>query len=385
VIGSDDADDGMIARFAMGCDGRDAALGHRTPRRAGERTRWMNHYDVLGVEPTASARTIARAHRAIALETHPDKVSNGTDGEKAAARARFDAAQRAYETLRDDARRMAYDSEMEVNGGRRDDVMMNVTFAESARGGTKLAVVPFKMTCERCDGRGRIDDAKGGEGDEGVCGKCRGDGVMDAYYHGRVHVPRGVAHGARLPIVGRSQSVRVRILPSKQFTRDGMHVKSTLRLSAEQAREGGFFDVETVYGTETVYFDEETKSGDTKTLRGKGLEQGKKLGDHIVVVQVERERAPEDEGEPSEDEDDDSDAKKRKQDDEDDDSDVKKRKQDDEDDKDDVNDAKQELEGDEDDEKENSSNAAPDASDLERLLAEKKAKLLAQLDAAGAK
>ena len=74
-----------------------------------------------------------------------------------------------------------------------------------------------------------------------------------------MHVPAGVENGARLPISGRSQHVRVRILPSKVFTRDGLNVTSTLRLSAADAREGGFFDVETVHGTETTYFDEDAK------------------------------------------------------------------------------------------------------------------------------
>tara|TARA_B100000405_G_scaffold218294_1_gene154628 strand:- start:5 stop:430 length:426 start_codon:yes stop_codon:yes gene_type:complete len=136
------------------------------------------------------------------------------------------------------------------------------------------------------------------------------------------------------------------------FTRDGLNVTSTLRLSAADAREGGFFDVETVHGTETTYFDEETSHGDTKTLTGKGIKDGKKTGDHIVRVEVEREPTP-----PPEDEDDDA----REENDADapvDDEPPSKRPKDDH-------------------------TPASDAqTDLERLLAEKKAKLLARLDAA---
>jgi molecular chaperone DnaJ len=169
-----------------------------------------------------------------------------------------------------------------------------------------------------------------------------------------------VENGAKLPISGRSQEVRIRILPSKVFTRDGLNVKSTLKLSAQQARDGGFFEVETVHGVETMYFDDDTKNGDTKTLPGKGIQDGKKSGNHIVRVEVEREQTPkpeseeEEEGEEEEEE-------------------------------------EREEEGKSEDEDEAPAAKKPkpaeetDMSDLERILAEKKAKLLAQLEAASKK
>ena len=334
----------------------------------------MTLYDVLGVSASATTREIAAAYRRVALRTHPDRIDRDgalSDGEKAARREEFERAQRAHETLIDDVARARYDARCELNGARRDDVLVNVTFAECATGGTKLAMVPFKLVCDACHGLGMAcptcaacaGSGCGTCGSKGfgaaeTCRKCGGDGVRDDFFHGRVLIPPGVENGARLPIIGRSQHVRVRVLPSKTFSRDGLNVTSTLRLTAAEAREGGFFEVETVHGKETMYFDEETKSGDKKTLAGKGITQGKKTGDHIVVVNVEREPSPEPEDREGEDDEreveDDEPAAKRQR---------------------------------EDDERTGGSEPEPEPelSDLERLLAEKKAKLLAQLEAAASK
>ena len=334
----------------------------------------MNAYEILGVQSAATTDEIKRAYKKLALQLHPDKVSRTTktDAERDEARVRFRNVANAYEVLKDEGSRAAYDQKCELNGAKRDDVLVNVSFKESVTGTTKLAMIPFKLLCSSCQGVGmaclkcegcanRGGTAVGSQGTCGTCDgrgfgkpetcrKCGGDGVKDDFFHGRVHVPAGVLDGSRLPISGRTQHVRVRILPSKVFSRDGLNVTSTLRLSAKDALEGGFFEVETVHGVETMYFDEETKSGDTKALDGKGIKDGKKIGNHIVRVEVEREQTPEaveaDEDveeaeEPEASEADEPATKKQKE----------------------------------------SIEDQEEVIDLERLLAEKKAKLLAQLNA----
>lgn len=61
------------------------------------------HYDVLGVSKTASAEEIKSAYRKIARQVHPDAAGANS--------ALFNMVQEAYETLRDDAARRAYDRE----------------------------------------------------------------------------------------------------------------------------------------------------------------------------------------------------------------------------------------------------------------------------------
>jgi curved DNA-binding protein CbpA len=60
-------------------------------------------YRILGLDPTASAEAIREAHRRLVRTLHPD-VNPSPD-----ARAKFEAVQRAYETLSDPQQRRAYD------------------------------------------------------------------------------------------------------------------------------------------------------------------------------------------------------------------------------------------------------------------------------------
>lgn len=63
----------------------------------------MNHYELLGVSRTASAEEIRLAYKRKANAFHPDKNS------AANAVALFQEVRAAYDTLRDPAKRAAYD------------------------------------------------------------------------------------------------------------------------------------------------------------------------------------------------------------------------------------------------------------------------------------
>jgi curved DNA-binding protein len=64
---------------------------------------FKDYYQVLGVERTASAAAIKKAFRRLARKHHPD-INPAPDGA-----ARMQALNEAYEVLRDDERRAAYD------------------------------------------------------------------------------------------------------------------------------------------------------------------------------------------------------------------------------------------------------------------------------------
>ncbi|HLJ65569.1 MAG TPA: molecular chaperone DnaJ [Stellaceae bacterium] len=73
-------------------------------------------YEVLGVERGASAEDIKKAYRKLAMQFHPDR----TNGDKAAEQ-KFKEASEAYEVLKDEQKRAAYDRMGHAafeNGGR---------------------------------------------------------------------------------------------------------------------------------------------------------------------------------------------------------------------------------------------------------------------------
>jgi curved DNA-binding protein CbpA len=76
-------------------------------RRDAKRPR-RDHYTVLGVQPSASAREITSAYRRLVRTLHPD-----ANPARPAARERLAEVVDAYATLHDPARRAAYDAERE--------------------------------------------------------------------------------------------------------------------------------------------------------------------------------------------------------------------------------------------------------------------------------
>ena len=274
-------------------------------------------YKTLGVEPTATAEEVRKAYRKLVLKCHPDKVRD--EAAKPEAERRFQAIVTAYEVLSDTVKRVEYDKRARLNGAASDDVLVNITLKEALTGATKLAMVPFKQKCPWCSGVGmkcdpcaecdgtRVSngapcqtcDARG-FGAPVACVKCKAAGVTEEFFQGRVVVPAGVEAGARVQISGKPQRARIHIMPSKIFTRDGATITSVLKLTAEQATEGGFFDAETLHGAEPVFVEGGAKTGDTKTLEGKGLPRGKgdERGDHVVRLEVARAPTPEPEPEP---------------------------------------------------------------------------------------
>ena len=72
----------------------------------GSPTSSMTHYEVLQVSRTATLEEIKTAHRNLARQSHPDKVS-GNEGT-------FRQLQKAWECLRDEESRKAYDEELAI-------------------------------------------------------------------------------------------------------------------------------------------------------------------------------------------------------------------------------------------------------------------------------
>ena len=85
---------------------------------AGRRAR-VTHYELLGVEPTASHQEIKLAYHRKARRYHPDATPAADTAAAEAARRKMIRINAAWAALSDPARRRAYDAEIGVHGTRR--------------------------------------------------------------------------------------------------------------------------------------------------------------------------------------------------------------------------------------------------------------------------
>jgi len=194
----------------------------------------QDYYELLGVSRTASADELKKAYRKLAMQYHPDRNA----GDKAAEQ-KFKEINEAYDVLRDEQKRAAYDrfghaafengggarpggggggfefnfaaggfadifDEMfgEIMGGRRSgqssgrgaDLRYNleISLEEAFRGTNSTIRVPTSVPCERCRGSG----AEGGV-QPVSCPTCSGTGKIRAQ-QGFFTIERGCpnCHGA---------------------------------------------------------------------------------------------------------------------------------------------------------------------------------------------
>lgn len=173
----------------------------------------QDYYATLEVARDASADDLKKAYRKLAMKYHPDRNA----GDKA-SEARFKELNEAYDVLKDDQKRAAYDrfghaafegggpgpggGGFEAGGGLGDifdqvfgdmmggrrgggggpragaDVRAQVEISlTDAFSGIKVPLrVPSRITCEACNGSGSEDKARGAE----TCPTCHGAGKVRA-------------------------------------------------------------------------------------------------------------------------------------------------------------------------------------------------------------
>jgi molecular chaperone DnaJ len=170
----------------------------------------QDYYAVLGVERGASAEELKKAYRKLAMQHHPDRNPGNPKAD-----AKFKELNEAYDVLKDEQKRAAYDrfghaafenggmgagaggfgfegglgdifEQMFGGGARRGgghsgagaDIRAQVEIdLVEAFSGTKMSVrVPTRMSCDACGGTGSADKAAGAES----CSTCGGMGRVRA-------------------------------------------------------------------------------------------------------------------------------------------------------------------------------------------------------------
>ncbi|XP_034947713.1 protein tumorous imaginal discs, mitochondrial-like isoform X2 [Chelonus insularis] len=336
-----------------------------------------DYYEILGITRNASAKDIKKAYYQLAKKYHPDTNKNDPNANK-----KFQEVSEAYEVLSDETKRKQYDTwgatseQMGMGGGypggqqqsqeanynwnfqstinpedlfrkifgnagfrasdfseyddyadskygfgTAQEVVMNLSFAQAARGvnkevtlnvvdvcpkcnGSRCELGTKAIKCQQCNGTGMETISTGPFVMRSTCRYCHGSRVYIKYpcleCEGKgqtvqrknviVPVPAGVEDGQtiRMAVGNKEIFVTFRVEKSRYFRRDGADVHTDAEISLAQAALGGTIRVQGVYEDHTIQIRPGTSSHSKIRLTGKGMRKvnGVGHGDHYVNIKI---------------------------------------------------------------------------------------------------
>ncbi len=261
---------------------------------------YVDYYEVLGVSRNATQAEIKKAYRRLARKYHPD-VSKEPDAE-----ARFKQIGEAYDVLKDEEKRAAYD-QMGRNwkdsggfGGGWEDVMGGGSFADffesvfsqggfagGGRGGFGGRHAPRKGQNQQASVSISLRQAY--EGTEATVRVGSGKTL-------KVKIPPGVKQGQKIRLARQGGPgfaggengdlfIKVDIQPDPHFTLDGRDIELTLPIAPWEAVLGAKVTVPTLDGKVQLKIPKGAQSGKKMRLKGRGM-PGNPPGDFFVTLRI---------------------------------------------------------------------------------------------------
>ncbi len=287
--------------------------------------KFIDYYEVMGVEEDASVDEIKKAYRRLARKYHPD-VSKEEGAEE-----KFKQLGEAYEVLKDKEKRAEYDQlkKYGYRGGSDFTPPPGWQSREDFHGGgfTDADIGGFSEFFETIFGHPGMGRRYAGEGapggfsvrgqdmhhrisislEEAFSGAMRTISLrtqaVDA--HGQVSpssktlnikIPPGVTHGQKIRLQGQGGAgigggpngdlfLEVEIALHKNYTVEGKDVTLVLPMAPWEAALGATIDVPTLAGNVSLKVPAGARSGQRLRLKGRGM-PGAPAGDQYVVLQI---------------------------------------------------------------------------------------------------
>lgn len=296
---------------------------------------YIDYYQILGVERTASQADIKRAYRRLARKYHPDLHPDDP-----AAQAKFQQLNEANEVLSDPEKRSRYDEygehwrqaeEMEKQRRATQGTYGGDAFGGYYSGFGQGAQNPFGgYGEEEADPFAHFTQGSSGfssffEQLFGTQGRRRQQGVRGQDFEAelqlslqeaatthrhiiqvfdrklRITIPAGIANGQRIKLAGKGGQgskgapngdlyITLHITPDTRFERTGNDISTTAHISLYTALLGGHTTIDTLTGRVKLTVKPFTQNLSKVRLRGKGFpvyKQEGEAGDLIVTFQVD--------------------------------------------------------------------------------------------------
>lgn len=227
----------------------------------------MNYYEVLGVSKTATQEEIKKAYKALVKQHHPDQ---GGDAEL------FKTITEAYETLKDPQKREIYDNPPRNEFNFRynsEDItdIFNSFFQQTAHRNYRNRDIKLSIEIT-------LEEVLSGK--EVIANYKLYSGKLSS---ANIKIPAGIDHGEAIKYKGLGDNsnpdappgdlmVFVKILPHREFSRDGFNLKKTIHIDTIDLILGTKIDVLTLdQKTITINIFPGTNPGTILNVAGYGL------------------------------------------------------------------------------------------------------------------
>lgn len=169
---------------------------------------------------------------------------------------------------------------------------------QSKRGRRQGGFFSVSSECPACGGTGQMPDR--------VCRGCGGKGRVFREKTLTVKVPPGIADGQVLRLGGQGEVglhggppgdllLELKVEPHPELSRDGLDIRSAVKVPVKTALLGGEVEVSTLWGKIALRVPRGTSSDSWLRLKGQGIAARGEKGDHLVraVITVPKELPPE--------------------------------------------------------------------------------------------
>jgi len=185
-----------------------------------------------------------------------------------------------------------YKKEDNCSAKRGSDINTDVEISvfEAINGATKVINMLQTHVCPKCGGRKFVNGM--------VCSHCHGSGETSTHKRFSVKIPAGIKDNSKIRLAGEGEKginggkngdlyLTVHILQPKNYQTEGLNIIKTIQIVPYEAVLGTTVSVATIKGNVSVKIPENTSNGQKIRLNGCGIESSSKIGDMILIVEIQ--------------------------------------------------------------------------------------------------
>ena len=173
-----------------------------------------------------------------------------------------------------------------------DDIYSDIEISifEAINGTVKIINMLQTNICPKCNGRKFVNGGK--------CNYCNGKGETSTYKRFNVKIPAGIKNKSKIRLAEEGEKginggrngdlyLTIHIKEPKGYKTEGLNILKTIQITPFEAVLGAEIKIPTMQGNVALKIAPNTRSGQKIRLSGCGIKQNNKIGDMIVIIEIQ--------------------------------------------------------------------------------------------------